>query len=67
MNEIGLQGVLGVAKEIGSGVYSLFSTGFELTPYLGSMIQTVKFNLLITINKSMFLTLLFNNMLIYLS
>ncbi|MFJ8414080.1 hypothetical protein [Bacillus paramycoides] len=54
MNEIGLQGVLGVAKEIGSGVYSLFSTGFELTPYLGSMIQTVKFNLLITINKSMF-------------
>ncbi|PFE56030.1 hypothetical protein CN318_12365 [Bacillus cereus] len=44
MNEIGLQSILSAAKEIGSGVYSLFNTGLELTPYLGRMVQTVKFN-----------------------
>ncbi|PEW56835.1 hypothetical protein CN448_32040 [Bacillus cereus] len=44
MKEFGIQGVLSIAKEMGSGVYSLFNTGLELMPYLGRMVQTVKFN-----------------------
>ncbi|EJR56189.1 hypothetical protein IIM_01281 [Bacillus cereus VD107] len=39
-----MQGVLDVAKEMGSDVLELFNEGMEYVPYLGRVMQTVKFN-----------------------
>jgi len=39
-----MQSILSVAEEMGGGVLDLFSEGMDYVPYLGRLVQTVKFN-----------------------